>query len=339
MKLLTITVPSYNSENWLPKCLDSMIVNRNDLEVIIINDGSGDKTRSIGKDYEKKYPHIFRLISQENAGHGGAIMTGVKNATGKYFKVVDSDDRLDTAALNTFLDTIKQNKEEVDMYFTNYIHEQALTNRFIKHEYKQNIRPNTVLTWDKVKRFTLWNPVMIHALTHRTRILKDLNLQLPTKAYFDDMVFTYIPLFQAEKVYYADLDLYYYFVGRPGQTINIVNSAKHYKDMFVNMEILFRTKPFKKVLKLPNGLKFLCKKMLSDCFTVMCLYAYTNSKAEKHCVTELKNIFAKLKSIDKQAYKYSKNSGALWMTHLLPLGLRIKLFAYGYKVTQKKLGY
>ncbi|MEG2951521.1 MAG: glycosyltransferase, partial [Clostridia bacterium] len=98
MKLLTIAIPCYNSQDYLAHAVESALLGGNEVEVLIVDDGSKDDTARIADAYERKYPQIVRAIHQENGGHGDAVMTGIRNATGLYFKVVDSDDWLDAEA-------------------------------------------------------------------------------------------------------------------------------------------------------------------------------------------------------------------------------------------------
>ena len=104
MKLLTITVPCYNSASYMEKCIESLLIGGEDVEILIVNDGSTkDDTAGIADRYAKAYPTIVRAIHQENKGHGGAVNTGLANATGLYFKVVDSDDWLNEEAYRRVL--------------------------------------------------------------------------------------------------------------------------------------------------------------------------------------------------------------------------------------------
>ena len=92
MKLLSVAVPCYNSAAYMRRCVDSLLPGGEEVEILIIDDGSADDTLSIARDYEQKHPGVVRAIHQENAGHGGAINTALRHASGLYFKVVDSDD-------------------------------------------------------------------------------------------------------------------------------------------------------------------------------------------------------------------------------------------------------
>ena len=92
MKTLSITVPCYNSQEYMRNCVDSLLKGGEDVEILIVDDGSKDDTLKIAKEYEEKYPTIIKAVDKENGGHGDAVNSGLTHATGKYFKVVDSDD-------------------------------------------------------------------------------------------------------------------------------------------------------------------------------------------------------------------------------------------------------
>ena len=99
MKLLSIAVPCYNSEDYMRHCIETLLPGGEDVEIIIVDDGSTkDRTAEIADEYAAKYPGIVKAVHQENGGHGEAVNTGLRNATGLYFKVVDSDDWLDTVS-------------------------------------------------------------------------------------------------------------------------------------------------------------------------------------------------------------------------------------------------
>ena len=124
MKKISFIVPCYNSENYLERCINSLLVGQDEVEIIIVNDGSTDNTKEIADEYAKKYPHIIKVIHKENGGHGSGVNTGLKKASGTYFKVVDSDDWLDKNSLLELLSAIKEmesSKNEVDLIICNYM--------------------------------------------------------------------------------------------------------------------------------------------------------------------------------------------------------------------------
>ena len=107
MKLLSITVPCYNSEKYMRKCIDSLLPGGEDVEIIIVDDGSTDGTARIADEYVEKYPDIVKAIHKENGGHGSGVNAGIENASGLFFKVVDSDDWVLDTAYQTVLDTLR----------------------------------------------------------------------------------------------------------------------------------------------------------------------------------------------------------------------------------------
>ena len=106
MKLLSIAIPCYNSEAYMEKCIDSLLVGGEDVEILVVDDGSSDRTAEIADVYAEKYPTIVKAIHQENGGHGEAVNAGIRNATGLYFKVVDSDDWVNAEAYAQILKTL-----------------------------------------------------------------------------------------------------------------------------------------------------------------------------------------------------------------------------------------
>ena len=106
MKHLTITVPCFNSEDYLERCLDSLVIGGENVEIIIVNDGSTDRTGDIAEQYARQYPGIVTVVHKENGGHGSGVNRGLALATGMYFKVVDSDDWLEEDAYRALLKKI-----------------------------------------------------------------------------------------------------------------------------------------------------------------------------------------------------------------------------------------
>ena len=128
MKYITFTIPSYNSQDYMRHVIDNLVAVGNDIEVIIVNDGSKDDTGKIADEYQKKYPTIVKAIQKENGGHGSGVMAGLHAATGLYYKVIDSDDWAETKDVVTMIDLIKKHMSEgtdIDLYITNYVYEHA----------------------------------------------------------------------------------------------------------------------------------------------------------------------------------------------------------------------
>ena len=166
MKLLSIAVPCYNSEAYMDKCIESLLVGGENVEILIIDDGSTkDRTPEIADEYARKYPTIVRAIHQENKGHGGAVNTGIENATGLYFKVVDSDDWLDEGAylrvLNE-LDKIVRGPENVDVFLANYVYEKVGQKKKRIMRFLKNFPQNKIVKWDEMKPLDAAHYILMH---------------------------------------------------------------------------------------------------------------------------------------------------------------------------------
>ena len=107
MKYITFAIPCYNSEDYMEKAINSILPAGEEIEILVVNDGSTDRTEEIGRKYAERYPSIVRLVNKENGGHGDAVNAGLSQAAGKYFKVVDSDDWVDQDSLYRIVETVK----------------------------------------------------------------------------------------------------------------------------------------------------------------------------------------------------------------------------------------
>ncbi|MBQ9734787.1 MAG: glycosyltransferase family 2 protein [Clostridia bacterium] len=194
-----------------------------DAEILIVNDGSTkDNTAEIADRYQAQYPTICRAIHKENGGHGDAVNCGIKNATGKYYKVVDSDDWLEESALKKVMDVIRsfEGKEEVpDAIIANYVYEHTYTNTQRVVQYRKKLPVNRLFNFEESKKFGVGQFLAMHSVIYRTQILKDINLELPKHTFYVDNIFVYTPLPFINKFYYVDVDLYRYFIGRPDQSV------------------------------------------------------------------------------------------------------------------------
>ena len=154
MKLLTVTIPSYNSEDYMENAVKSLLGSRDDVEIIIVDDGSTDRTGAIGDALEEEYPDVIRCIHQENGGHGEAVNTGIRYATGQYFKVLDSDDWFDPDALKQVIRTLKSfEADELDMMIVNYIYDKPSENSQHVIKYTNCMPVGRLFRWYDMKHF------------------------------------------------------------------------------------------------------------------------------------------------------------------------------------------
>ncbi|MCI8292487.1 MAG: glycosyltransferase [Hespellia sp.] len=234
MKYLTLTVPCYNSESYMRRCIESLLPGGKDVEIIIVNDGSSDDTARIADSYEIRYPDIVKVVHKKNGGHGSGVNCGLEKATGLYFKVVDSDDWFDTDAYQKLLKQIKtfcqkgqpqkeqweQDNVLPDLFICNYVydHLDEGIRRVMSYE---NVFPEQRLcSWNEMKRFRPSQYLIMHALIFRTEILRKSGVKLPEHTFYVDNLFAYQPLPYVENIYYMNLDLYHYYLGRDDQSVN-----------------------------------------------------------------------------------------------------------------------
>lgn len=224
MKTLTISVAAYNVEKTLEKTLASFNNPKiyNDLEVLIVDDGSTDNTKDIAKKYEKLAPNTFRYIYKENGGHGSTINKGMELATGKYFKVVDGDDWVDTDSLVTFINYLKQ--QDSDLVLTNHV--EVYPNYSKKINLVDGMQPNKSYTWDDnidIKR------VVLHTLTVKTSLLRKNNVHITEKCFYVDVEFVVWAAYVSHTITYFDLYLYMYRLGELNQSVAKTNMLKNIK--------------------------------------------------------------------------------------------------------------
>lgn len=227
MKLLTVTVPCYNSQDYMEKCIQSLLPGGNRVEIIIIDDGSKDNTGKIADEYARKFPDIVRVIHQENGGHGEGINQGLKHATGTYFKVVDSDDTL-SPDFPKFLDALEECERQggVDMVVTNYyyVHSDGDGDRSIN--YSAVLPENRIFTWEDTKPFRVYQMLTIHSSTFRTEIMRKWEQPLPKHVFYEDNLMIYQTIPYVRKMYYLNADLYRYWIGRPDQSVQSARSGQ-----------------------------------------------------------------------------------------------------------------
>jgi len=234
MKLLTVTIPCYNSQDYMEKCIKSLLPGGNRVQIIIIDDGSKDATGEIADRYAKEYPHIITVVHQENGGHGEGINQGIEYAQGKYFKVVDSDDWVSGDYMR-FLDTLEQCEKSggVDLFVTNYYYEHAdgKGNRSIC--YANAMPEHRIFDWSETKAFKLHQLLTIHSCTFRTELLRCHTKVLPKHIFYEDNLMVYQALPFVKRMYYLNADLYRYYIGRDGQSVQRDVMTRRYQHQLI----------------------------------------------------------------------------------------------------------
>ena len=222
MKLLTFTIPCYNSQDYMRHCIESILPGGEDVEILIVDDGSKDDTAAIADEYAEKYPTIVKAIHQENGGHGEAVNAGIRNATGLYFKVVDSDDWVDWNAYQAILAKLREiagGSVALDMLLANYVYEKEGAKH--KRVMRQTGFPkDQIFTWSDVRHFYKGHYILMHSVIYRTKLLRECGLELPKHTFYVDNIYVYKPLPHVRTMYYMDVDFYRYYIGREDQSVN-----------------------------------------------------------------------------------------------------------------------
>lgn len=226
-KLLTVVIPSYNVEKYLSQTLESFVIEKEwmeKVEILIVDDGSKDNTASIGKVYEEKYPGIYRVISKENGGHGSTINRGILEGKGRYFKVVDGDDWVDSKGFKNFLEDL--DKCDSDFVITDYYEVNDRTKEKKPIVFSQ-IPYNKILKLEEViERIQ----IPMHALTIKTKLLQNNNIKLDEHRFYVDVEYVLYPIPYVKDVTYFQEYVYMYRLAVATQSVSMAGYQKHMQD-------------------------------------------------------------------------------------------------------------
>lgn len=223
-KTLTFVVPAYNMTEYLERCVMSLIAAKrnDDIEVLIVDDGSSDGTLEMAQKFEARYPGIVRAIHQENKGHGGAVNTGIAAASGMYVKVVDADDWVGPESLEQVMAVLREeadSTEPIDMLVTNYVYDKVGKRNKHVVNFRHAMKAGERLAWNDLGHFGLAEYILMHALTYRTAVVRESGMQLPEHTFYVDFIYAYQPFPWVKTMKYLDTPFYHYFIGRDGQSV------------------------------------------------------------------------------------------------------------------------
>ncbi|HPU62750.1 MAG TPA: glycosyltransferase family 2 protein [Mobilitalea sp.] len=337
MKLLTAAVPCYNSAAYMSRAIDSLLSGGDCMEIIIVNDGSTDDTEKIALEYQEKYPNIVRVISQENGGHGEAVNTGLANATGLYFKVLDSDDWVNEEALKQVLDTLSEliaDGNSPDLFITNYVYEKVGAKRKKVINYNWALPKKQIFTWDDIMHFRQSQNILMHSTIYRTKLLKDCGLKLPKHTFYVDNIFVYQPLPYVKTMYYLDVNLYRYFIGREDQSVNEKVMIKRIDQQLKVTKIMIESHNLMQIKskKLRNYMIKYLSMMMAICSVFLIKEGSNESLAKKEALWEY------LKNYDRWLYKKIK-SHILGRSMNLPGKFGQRVVEVGYAIARKIYGF
>jgi len=315
-KLITFAIPSYNSAKFMHHCIESLLVAGDDAEIIIINDGSKDNTGEVADEYAAKYPGIVRAIHQENGGHGEGVNQGIRHAKGKYYKVVDSDDRLDSDSLLRFLDKVRENEAkgiDIDMYVCNYVYVRIDTGERRPMSYKHVFPLETVCTWDDTKPFGPSKYLMMHSVVYRTELLRECKIELPKHTFYVDNLYMYVPFPSVKSIYYMNEDMYLYYVGSDEQSVNEKNVLKRIDQQILVTKLVIDSHDLNDIEKQSRRLY---RYMLHELSILICICnIFLSIKGDKESVQKQKDLWQYLKAKDKRTYRKMRYAALCALTH------------------------
>lgn len=313
MKLLTVTVPCYNSQDYMANCIESLLVGGERVEIIVINDGSKDNTGAIADEYAAKYPDIVKVVHQENGGHGEGINQGLRHATGTYFKVVDSDDKVSSDFVD-YLDALEQyeNQGGVDLMVTNYFytHSDGKGDRSIN--YSSVLTEGKVMAWADTKPFAIHQMLTLHSCTFRTELMHKWSTELPKHTFYEDNLMVYLSLPHVHRIAYMNRDLYLYTIGREGQSVQQNVMMKRYHHQILVTEMCFNSCHLDDV-KEPRLKKYM-KHELFMMFAISILFTRLNKT--KQADADIEKMWQNCYAFDEKYANHFRNRSALWFINI-----------------------
>ena len=321
----------------MENCVNSLLPGGDEVEIILINDGSKDSTPQIADRLAAEHPGIVKVIHKENGGHGSGVNAGIEHATGLYYKVVDSDDWVDAEAYPKLLAKLREfaaMEEKPDAVISNYIYDKEGAKHKKVMKYTKSLPQNRIFGWDDVKNMGLGHYILMHSLMYRTQVLRDCGLHLPEHTFYVDNLFAFVPFPYVKKMYYMDLDFYHYFIGRSDQSVNETVMISRIDQQIRVNKIMIDTMAGRKIAN-----KRLRQYMISylDIITtissVMLLRSGTEENLEKK-----KELWQYLKSKDTGLYLKLRH-GIFGRTMNLPGKGGRKLSVAAYRITQKFYGF
>lgn len=309
MKLLTVTVPCYNSQDYMENCINSLLTGGDRVEIIIIDDGSADRTGAIADAFAEHYPDVVKVIHQSNGGHGEGINQGLAHASGTYFKVVDSDDTV-SKDFPAFLDILEECERNggIDLMITNYyyVHSDGVGDRSIN--YSTVLPEGRIFGWQDTKRFRIHQMLTIHSCTFRTEVMRCSGEALPKKVFYEDNLMVCKTLPNVRRMYYRNMDLYRYWIGRPDQSVQKNVMSKRYHHQILVTEKCFQSFHLDNIRE-PMLKKYL-KHELFMMFGISILFTRLNKTKESD--EALEEMWKNCKQFDPKWGNHFRNRTPLW---------------------------
>ncbi len=318
------------------QCIDSLLPGGEDVEIIIINDGSSDNTLDIAQEYKTQFPTIIKVIDKENGGHGSGVNTGIEQATGLYFKVVDSDDWVNQSAYIQILDKLKDLLKEgnsIDMFISNFVYEKEGEKRKKVMKYHHALPQDKIFTWKDVHHFRVGQYMLMHSVIYRTELLRECGLKLPEHTFYVDNIFVFNPLPFVKNMYYLDVNFYRYYIGRADQSVNeqIMIGRIDQQIMVNKLMVDYYVSEKSRILTNGKVKKYMCNYL--DIITTVSSVLLIRSELPEN-LEKKKELWNYIKTKDKWLWMRLR-SGLLGNAMNLPGKIGRKITVDGYKICQK----
>lgn len=301
-KIISFIIPSYNVEKYLEVCLESFVIPEymDQIEVIVVDDGSKDHTADIAMEYVEKYPETYRLISKENGGHGSTINVGSKEAKGKYFKVIDADDWVVTENLPEFLKYLSESDADVVLtpfHMVDMQTKERTVQKMYIDDYTRSYTPDEVAAdWKSFDRCTTF-----HGITYNTAFYNQYRHELPEKVFYEDQAYATIPFCHAKKVAVLELMIYQYLIGNSEQSVARSNQIKRIGHLEMVSDYMLAYWDEHHTENTFSALYFMKKldSIILSHYVIMCIANPEKKEGRRHC----KRIREKLKETCPAVYQ------------------------------------
>jgi glycosyltransferase involved in cell wall biosynthesis len=336
--LVSFAIPCYNMVDYLDRCVQSILTGSRHhlsrIEILLVDDGSTDNATPAAIDsWQERYPDVIRAIHQVNGGHGMAVNTGLANARARYFKVVDADDWLDRAALVALLECLESLEERVetpDLVITNYVYEHLEDDVQRRIDFANVFPTGRCFGWEDVGRFLPHQNLLMHTALYRTALLKEIGIELPAHTFYVDNIYVFKPLPAVKVLYYLDVDLYRYYIGREGQSVAEATMIKRIDQQLLITRIMIDAYQLQAIY--PRRLREYMTHYLLMMMTISTVFLRLSGVPDE--VAERRRLWDYLRHSDPDTYRRIRGS-ALGLSVNMPGFIGKHVALTGYRLSQK----
>lgn len=300
--LVTFVVPCYNSADYMSRCIETLLTATQPCEILVINDGSKDDTSAIAHAFAERDSRVV-AVDQENANWGGVVNHGLSLAKGTFFKIVDSDDYIDPAALKRVLDTMAlavKSGNVPDLMVTNYVYDRVTDGTQHTIQYRKLLPTGRVFAWSEMGHPGIDQFIMVHASWYRTQVLRDSGVELPTGVSYMDSLFVLHPMPWVEKLFYLDVDAYHYIIGREGQSVEVEVVKKHIDQQLMATRLAIEDADYTRLYAEEPNRALLMMGYVSCMMSVSTIYLFKINTPE--ALEKNRELWAFMKETDQTLY-------------------------------------